>query len=166
MDSDFEEQERSDRSLFRTIEGSLVRAIEIIDRYWESGTDPGSGIQAILEGNLYRAFERCDRLTLANLQAIVGHIVHNLPIQAYGSVEAVITHKRRKAFDRQVAENGPMVCKFCNYPWSSYSPCDSDDCSHQQCPMCATCQNNPPTEAMKRGAQEHRAIREARVSKP
>jgi hypothetical protein len=60
-----------------------------IDNYAQHGLQPGSGIRAVLEGNLFTAMARCDEETIIALPAIVRYINDALHPSIYGSPEGV-----------------------------------------------------------------------------
>lgn len=73
----------------RTAERTVPPAIRAgIDRY-RQGIPPGLCLLAILQGDLYAAFQRADPDTRASMPAIVTYIVAHLSGQSYGSPEVV-----------------------------------------------------------------------------
>jgi hypothetical protein len=64
-------------------------ALEIIERYMRGRCEPGSGIQAVLEGNLYEAVRRVDVPTRECLGELAHWIATHLPGDVYGSREKV-----------------------------------------------------------------------------
>ena len=66
----------------RLIAGGLAR-------YILQHIRPGSGLQAILEGDLFEAFNRCDPFTVLSLDSIVRVIVNCAPAACWGSADFV-----------------------------------------------------------------------------
>lgn len=63
--------------------------IEGLIRYVRFGTNPGSGIRAVLEGDLFQAKRRLDSYNWEHLDDIVDVVQHTLPQASYGSREIV-----------------------------------------------------------------------------
>lgn len=62
-----------------------VGTIEALTRYLEYGISPGSGLTAVLEGDLFGAYASLDRDNLSALNEIVDLIRHRFPSASYGS---------------------------------------------------------------------------------
>lgn len=62
-----------------------VTTLEALRRYLEYGISPGSGLTAVLEGDLYGAYASLDRDNLASLNEIVSLIRQKFPSASYGS---------------------------------------------------------------------------------
>lgn len=53
---------------------------------------PGSGLTAILTGDLFEAFARADEMTVAGLPAVIKFLVNQVPGNVYGTKERVREH--------------------------------------------------------------------------
>lgn len=74
----------------RAAERTVPPAIRAgIDRYAMHGIAPGSCLRAIIENDLFVAFQRADPETAAAMGAIVRHIREHVPGATWGSPEAV-----------------------------------------------------------------------------
>lgn len=62
---------------------------DTLERYFVHGLPPGSFVEAVLVGDLYRAVARADAWNKKKLSAIVQWIAYNAPDGSYGSWEAV-----------------------------------------------------------------------------
>jgi hypothetical protein len=59
--------------------------VEALQRYLEHGINPGSGLTAVLEGNLFGAFSTLDEENIRSLREIVEVIGSKFPGDSYGS---------------------------------------------------------------------------------
>ena len=59
--------------------------LDALQRYLELGINPGSGLTAVLEGNLFVAFNTLDQENLSAISEIVQVIESKFPGDSYGS---------------------------------------------------------------------------------
>ena len=62
-----------------------VGTIEALSRYLEYGISPGSGLTAVLEGDLFGSYANLDKDNLGSLHEIVSLIRQKFPSASYGS---------------------------------------------------------------------------------
>ena len=62
-----------------------VGTIEALSRYLEYGISPGSGLTAVLEGDLFGSYANLDKDNLGSLHEIVNLIRQKFPSASYGS---------------------------------------------------------------------------------
>lgn len=60
-----------------------------LERYFLRGVRPGSFMTAILAGDLYHAVQTADMSNRSVIREWALWIMHNLPVDCYGSIEAV-----------------------------------------------------------------------------
>jgi hypothetical protein len=88
--------------------------IEGLMRYVKHGISPGSGIRAVLEGDLYSAKRSLDSYNWQCLEEIVDLVQYCLPMSAFGSKEAVkkwleLTPEAREARGSEVQYSLQML---------------------------------------------------------
>lgn len=73
-----------------------IANVESLAAYASTGRRPGGFLEAMLEGNLYRATQNADINNQQRMFHIARHIIDTLPAESYGTPEKVRKWINRK----------------------------------------------------------------------
>lgn len=88
--------------------------IEALIRYVRFGSNPGSGLRAVLEGDLFRAKQRLDSYNWQHLDNIVEVIEYTLPKSSFGSRQIVKDWMKMSNSDREAMESVQHTLQMLN----------------------------------------------------